>query len=83
MKRLEAEIERLREEKKLRIDFKNMARELNDRCDAQAREIERLRGLLREGLRPWPLAVSDEDGSNMRSWRDDWERRVREALGGQ
>jgi hypothetical protein len=46
-------------------------------------EIERLRGLLREGLRPWPLAVSDEDGSNMRSWRDDWERRVREALGGQ
>jgi hypothetical protein len=83
VKRLEAEIERLREEKKLRIDFKNMARELNDRCDAQAREIERLRGLLREGLRPWPLAVSDEDGSNMRSWRDDWERRVREALGGQ
>jgi hypothetical protein len=44
-------------------------------------EIERLRALLREGLRPWPLAVSDHDGSNMRSWRDDWERRVRETLG--
>ena len=46
-----------------------------------ADEIEWLRELLREGLRPWPLAVSDGDGSNMRSWRDDWERRVREALG--
>jgi hypothetical protein len=49
--------------------------------DQRDAELERLRGLLREGLRPWPLAVSDGDGGNMRSWRDDWERRVREALG--
>jgi chromosome segregation ATPase len=42
------EIEQLREEKRLRIDFKNMARELTERCDAQAQEIERLVEELKE-----------------------------------
>jgi DNA repair exonuclease SbcCD ATPase subunit len=85
VKRLEAEIERLREEL-ADATAKPYAFCIEPRSEILSRqqaEIERLRGLLREGLRPWPLAVSDEDGSNMRSWRDDWERRVREALGGQ
>ena len=46
----------------------------------QSECIESLRGLLREGLRPWPLAVSYGDGP-LCSWREDWERHIREALG--
>jgi predicted RNase H-like nuclease (RuvC/YqgF family) len=46
----EAEIEQLRDEAALRIDYKQMARGLEDRLREQANEIERLRGLLREAL---------------------------------
>jgi chromosome segregation ATPase len=70
-----AEIERLRAQVEAMKGYIHKAHERD------GAEIEWLRTLLREGLRPWPHAVSDADGSNLRSWRDDWERRVREMLG--